>query len=127
MFSDGTLKQQNSNFPESRESYNDVNMSGDLNTIHCQYNNTPCILVHGATENFNDALTIEKIMSCKQAASTGYQRLLTGASSVEAVEAALWWLECDEFFNCGYGSLLNQIGINVVACRCYITEIILCI
>ncbi|KYM93726.1 L-asparaginase [Cyphomyrmex costatus] len=49
-------------------------------------------------------------MSCKNAASIGYQSLLNGANSVQAVENALWWLECDEFFNCGYGSVLNNIG-----------------
>lgn len=77
----------------------------------CKNFNTPCILVHGDVGNFHDALIIEKMASCKNAASTGYQSLLSGASSVEAVEIALWWLECDEFFNCGYGSVLNNIGI----------------
>lgn len=84
--------------------------------MQCQCENfkTPCILVHGDIGNFNDALIIEKIMSCKNAASIGYQNLLSGANSVQAVEIALWWLECDEFFNCGYGSVLNNIGIVII-------------
>jgi len=77
----------------------------------CKDFNTPCILVHGDVGNFHDALIVEKIMGCKNAASIGYQSLLNGASSIQAVEIALWWLECDELFNCGYGSLLNNIGI----------------
>lgn len=72
--------------------------------------NSPCIFVHG--ESFDDdELIIEKMMSCKNAASNGYQSLLSCANSLKAVETALWWLECDEFFNCGYGSVLNEIGI----------------
>lgn len=77
----------------------------------CEKFNAPCILVHGSIGNFDDGLIIEKMTSCKTAASTGYQSLLNGASSIEAVETALCWLECDEFFNCGYGSVLNNIGI----------------
>lgn len=83
--------------------------------MQCQCENfsTPCIFVHGDVGNFHDALIIEKTTSCKNAAFTGYQSLLSGANSVQAVEIALWWLECDEFFNCGYGSVLNNIGIKM--------------
>ncbi|RLU19918.1 hypothetical protein DMN91_008477 [Ooceraea biroi] len=77
-------------------------------TMQCETFKSPCIFVHG--ETFDDELVIEKMMSCKNAASTGYQSLLSGASPVKAAETALWWLECDEFFNCGYGSVLNEIG-----------------
>ncbi|XP_036150158.1 isoaspartyl peptidase/L-asparaginase-like [Monomorium pharaonis] len=76
----------------------------------CENFNGPCVFVHGDVENFHDALIIEKTMSCKNAALAGYQSLLSGASSVQAVEITLWWLECDEFFNCGYGSVVNNIG-----------------
>ncbi|XP_029157157.1 isoaspartyl peptidase/L-asparaginase-like [Nylanderia fulva] len=79
--------------------------------------NAPCILIHGSIGNFDDKLIVEKMTSCKKAASTGYQSLLNGASSIEAVETALWWLECDEIFNCGYGSVLNNIGnVQMDAC-----------
>ncbi|XP_029667151.1 isoaspartyl peptidase/L-asparaginase-like [Formica exsecta] len=83
----------------------------------CEDFNTPCLLVHGSTENFDDGLIVEKMASCKKAASAGYQSLLSGANSIKAVETTLWWLECDEFFNCGYGSVLNNIGnIQMDAC-----------
>lgn len=86
----------------------------------CKNFNSPCILVHGDVENSHDVLIIEKMTSCKNAASTGYQSLLSGASSVQAVEIALWWLECDEFFNCGYGSVLNNIGIERNRAKIYV-------
>ncbi|XP_020283591.1 probable isoaspartyl peptidase/L-asparaginase CG7860 [Pseudomyrmex gracilis] len=78
--------------------------------IQCKSFDSPCVLVHGGTGNFDDALIVEKLTSCKTAASVAYQSLLNGANSIGAVEAALRWLECDEFFNCGYGSLLNELG-----------------
>ncbi|XP_035722531.1 isoaspartyl peptidase/L-asparaginase-like [Vespa mandarinia] len=75
--------------------------------------NLPCIIVHGGVGNCEDVLVIEKMTACQKAASNGYKKLLKGGSSIEAVETALWWLECDEFFNCGYGSVLNEIGRNM--------------
>lgn len=75
--------------------------------------NLPCIIVHGGVGNCNDFSVIEKMTACRKAASNGYKKLIKGGSSVEAVEAALWWLECDEFFNCGYGSVLNELGRNI--------------
>ncbi|KYN10880.1 L-asparaginase [Trachymyrmex cornetzi] len=87
------------------------NVAENINRYRqCENFNTPCILVHGDVGNFHDTIIIEKTVSCKNAASIGYQSLLDGANSVQAVEIALWWLECDEFFNCGYGSVLNNIG-----------------
>ncbi|KYN40806.1 L-asparaginase [Trachymyrmex septentrionalis] len=86
------------------------NVADNINRYcQCENFNTPCILVHGDVGDFHDTI-IEKIVSCKTAASIGYQSLLDGANSIQAVEIALWWLECDEFFNCGYGSVLNNIG-----------------
>ncbi|XP_026674180.1 isoaspartyl peptidase/L-asparaginase-like [Ceratina calcarata] len=76
----------------------------------CYESNTPCIIVHGGAGNFSDNIVIEKMTACKKAAINGYKKLIRGETSVDAVEAALWWLECDEFFNCSYGSVLNEIG-----------------
>lgn len=76
----------------------------------CYENSTPCIIVHGGAGNFSDSIVVEKMTGCKKAAINGYRKLIHGETSVDAVEAALWWLECDEFFNCGYGSILNEIG-----------------
>ncbi|XP_043788785.1 isoaspartyl peptidase/L-asparaginase-like [Apis laboriosa] len=76
----------------------------------CDKNTIPCIIVHGGAGNFSDSIAIEKMTACKKAAINGYKKLISGETSVNAVEAALWWLECDEFFNSGYGSVLNEIG-----------------
>ena len=91
-----------------------------LNKIHkgigageciCYENNIPCIIVHGGAGSFSDSIVMEKMTGCKKAAINGYKELINGKSAVDAVESALWWLECDEFFNCSYGSVLNEIGI----------------
>ncbi|XP_076164654.1 isoaspartyl peptidase/L-asparaginase-like [Ptiloglossa arizonensis] len=79
----------------------------------CYEDNFPCIIVHGGAGNFSDFIDIEKMTGCKKAAINGYQKLIDGESSVNAVETALWWLECDEFFNCSYGSVLNELGISI--------------
>ncbi|XP_053975954.1 isoaspartyl peptidase/L-asparaginase-like [Hylaeus anthracinus] len=90
-----------------------------LNNLHkrigageckCYENNFPCIIVHGGAGNFNDSIDTEKMTGCKKAAINGYKKLIDGESSVNVVERTLWWLECDEFFNCSYGSVLNEIG-----------------
>lgn len=69
-----------------------------------------CIIVHGGVGVTIDAMVVEKVRSCRRAATIGYELLQSGKSSVEAVEAALRWLEDDEYFNCGYGSVLNISG-----------------
>ncbi|KOC59243.1 L-asparaginase [Habropoda laboriosa] len=76
----------------------------------CYESNVPCIIVHGGAGNFSNSIVIEKMTACKKAAINGYKKLVNGETSVDAVEAALWWLECDEFFNCSYGSVLNEAG-----------------
>lgn len=117
MFLNTPKRQNNDFFKPQNHTYNDITniISNHLNVTQCRCKSfdTPSIFVHGSAGDFNDVLIIEKMISCKKAASTGYQSLLNGASPVEAVETALWWLECDELFNCGYGALLNEIGINV--------------
>lgn len=108
--------------PRRKYCYRPSNNShnGILNTIckriekiecKCYENNIPCIIVHGGAGTFSDSTDIEKMTGCKKAAVNGYKALLNGKNSVDAVEAALWWLECDEFYNAGYGSVLNEIGI----------------
>ena len=80
----------------------------------CYENNAPCIIVHGGAGDIDDFIIIEKMTACKKAAVNGYKKLMNGGTSVDAVEAALWWLECDEFFNCSYGSVLNEIGAHTL-------------
>lgn len=69
----------------------------------------PCIIVHGGVEESSEsAMLVERVTSCRKAACIGYNTMVRGGSAVDAVEAALRWLEDDELFNCGYGSVLNQ-------------------
>ncbi|XP_046612681.1 isoaspartyl peptidase/L-asparaginase-like [Neodiprion virginianus] len=69
-----------------------------------------CIIVHGGCGQCSDTVMCEKLDGCKKAVCRGYKKMMDGGNALDAVEAALWWLECDEFFNCGYGSVLNQLG-----------------
>ncbi|XP_024941751.1 isoaspartyl peptidase/L-asparaginase [Cephus cinctus] len=77
----------------------------------------PCIIVHGGAGEIVDSEVVEKVFACQKSASIGYKILLNGGNSIEAIEAALWWLENDEYFNCGYGSALNELGdVQMDAC-----------
>lgn len=73
----------------------------------------PCVIVHGGivADYSLNLVFVELVGACKISASLGYQKILSGGNSVDAVEAALWWLENDEFFNCGYGSVVNKKGM----------------
>lgn len=81
-----------------------VNLDSERETRNC------CIIVHGGCGQCSDLVVCEKLDGCKKAASLGYKKIMNGGNALDAVEAALWWLECDESFNCGYGSVLNQLG-----------------
>lgn len=70
----------------------------------------PSIIVHGGVGESEDSITVEKMETCQKAASVGYKILMNGGNASTAAEAALSWFEDDEFFNCGYGSVLNEIG-----------------
>jgi len=48
--------------------------------------------------------------SLKAALHKGYQVLLNGGSAVDAVEAAVKWMEDDPLFNSGHGAALNEYG-----------------
>lgn len=78
----------------------------------------PCVIVHGGIgpEYSPGSVFAEMVTACRISASLAYQKILSGVSAVDAVEAALWWLENDEFFNCGYGSVVNNEGIQII---CY--------
>ena len=67
--------------------------------------------MHGGVGESEDSVMIEKMDACQKAASVGYKILMKGGMASDAAEAAISWFEDDEFFNCGYGSVLNEIGI----------------
>ncbi|XP_011303206.1 probable isoaspartyl peptidase/L-asparaginase GA20639 [Fopius arisanus] len=69
---------------------------------------SPCIIVHGGITHANDPWIMEKISAVVKSASRGYSSLISNQNAVDAVEDALWWLENDEFLNCGYGCSPND-------------------
>lgn len=69
------------------------------------------VMVQGGLSSDKDPNIMEKVSGCVKAASRAYDKLLNAGSADEAVVDALWWLENDEFFNCGYGSFSNNQGI----------------
>lgn len=78
---------------------------------------SPCIIVCGGLSPLDDPFRVEKVSACVKSACDGYEKLLNKNSAIDAVETALWWLENDELFNCGYGSLLNGEGnVEMEAC-----------
>ncbi|XP_066603110.1 isoaspartyl peptidase/L-asparaginase-like [Prorops nasuta] len=87
------------------------------NKLNTSESSLPSIMVQGDTCSYYDGTLIEQLFACKRAAINGYKILLKNRNALEAVEAALWWLECDEFLNCGYGSSLNETGnVQMNAC-----------
>lgn len=70
----------------------------------------PIVLVHGGAGDIPDSRDAGKLSGCKTAAGIGYKRLSSGGSVLDAVEAAVKFMELDDNFNCGYGSVLTLNG-----------------
>lgn len=70
----------------------------------------PIVLVHGGAGDIPDSRVNGKISGVKEAAKIGYNLLKNGGTVVDAVEAAVKYMEDDEAFNAGYGSVLNLDG-----------------
>lgn len=70
----------------------------------------PIVLVHGGAGDIPDSRDAGKLAGCKLAARLGYKLLTSGGSVLDAVEAAVKSMELDEYFNCGYGSVLTLAG-----------------
>ncbi|XP_018319264.1 isoaspartyl peptidase/L-asparaginase-like [Agrilus planipennis] len=68
------------------------------------------IVVHGGAGNTPDERIPAKLKGVKKAALEGYDVLRCGGTVVDAVEAAVKYLENDEHFNAGKGSVLNANG-----------------
>jgi beta-aspartyl-peptidase (threonine type) len=77
----------------------------------------PSIIVHGGAGSVEDARRDRCISGCEEAAAAGWKVLDAGGSALDAVEAAVRFLEADGEFNAGYGGSLNRLGIvEVDAC-----------
>ncbi len=70
----------------------------------------PSIIVHGGAWDIPDGLVDRHVKGCDSAAEIGYQRLVAGASAVDAVVEAVATMEDDPTFDAGVGSVLTQSG-----------------
>ena len=71
----------------------------------------PIIVVHGGAGQWNsEQMLKEAVNDCRKAAAVGQDLLLSGATAVEAVEAAVRVLEDSPVLDAGRGSYLTQQG-----------------
>ncbi|KAJ8965066.1 hypothetical protein NQ314_004467 [Rhamnusium bicolor] len=69
------------------------------------------VLVHGGAGKIsNDEMAKYLIQGVKKAARKGYNVLSKGGTVLDSVEAAVKYMENDENFNAGKGSVLNLYG-----------------
>uniref|UniRef100_A0A1A9UHI4 Isoaspartyl peptidase/L-asparaginase n=1 Tax=Glossina austeni TaxID=7395 RepID=A0A1A9UHI4_GLOAU len=81
----------------------------------CKLAIKPILLVHGGAGGISDTLAPRKVAGMKQALRAAVKHLLVTkdtlkSGALDAVEAAVRIMECDESFNAGYGSCLNIAG-----------------
>lgn len=69
--------------------------SKDLNTMK------PIIIVHGGAGDIPDVRVPLKIRGVKESAKVGYAVLKNGGTALDAVEAAVRYMENEEAFNAG--------------------------
>ncbi|XP_050684467.1 isoaspartyl peptidase/L-asparaginase [Leptidea sinapis] len=70
----------------------------------------PIIIVHGGAGDIPESRINGKLEGVKEAVRVGYKILSSGGSALDSVEAAVVSMENDEYFNAGYGSVLNVRG-----------------
>ncbi|QLH74144.1 MAG: isoaspartyl peptidase/L-asparaginase [Methanomassiliicoccales archaeon] len=68
------------------------------------------IIVHGGAWNIPEELHEAHIKGCAKAVDIGYDLLRSGSGSLEAVYAAVEFMESDCTFDAGCGSFLNAAG-----------------
>lgn len=70
----------------------------------------PVILVHGGAWGVPDKWVNQTVEGVKFAASIGYKVLINGGTAIDSVEAAVRYLEDNEYFNAG--KLYLDVWIN---------------
>ena len=70
----------------------------------------PVLVVHGGAWAIPDDMLEAHLRGVRAASAAGWQVLVRGGTSVEAVEAAVTVLEDDDTFDAGRGSFLNRDG-----------------
>ncbi|PDW01000.1 isoaspartyl peptidase/L-asparaginase family protein [Candidatus Viridilinea mediisalina] len=68
------------------------------------------MIIHGGAWNIPDSLVEAHVAGCRAALETGWAVLKTGASALDACEAAVRVLEDDPTFDAGTGSVLTSAG-----------------
>ncbi len=71
----------------------------------------PVLVVHGGAGFFPETQHGACLAGCREAALVGWQRLVSGAAALDAVEAAVRSLEDDPHFDAGRGSFFNREGV----------------
>ncbi|HZY41329.1 MAG TPA: isoaspartyl peptidase/L-asparaginase, partial [Anaerolineae bacterium] len=69
-------------------------------------NFTPSLIVHGGAWDIPDADVAADLEGCRRAAEIGWTILQDGGSALDAVEAAIRYLEDDPAFDAGVGAWL---------------------
>lgn len=69
----------------------------------------PIVLVHGGAGDIPDSRDHGKLVGCKLATKSGYKKLMSTGSVLEAVEEAVRSMELDEYFNAGNIPFCNLI------------------
>ncbi|XP_061396081.1 probable isoaspartyl peptidase/L-asparaginase GA20639 [Musca vetustissima] len=74
----------------------------------------PILLIHGGAGDITDARVPGKLVGMKKALRSAIEHLIPPnggeGNALDAVEAAVRSMECDENFNAGYGACLNLDG-----------------
>ncbi|XP_050510558.1 isoaspartyl peptidase/L-asparaginase [Diabrotica virgifera virgifera] len=70
----------------------------------------PILLIHGGAGDIPDSRNEGKIQGLRKSMEIGFKILKEGGSALDAVEQAVRYMENDENFNAGYGSVLNLDG-----------------
>ncbi|MBX3025656.1 isoaspartyl peptidase/L-asparaginase [bacterium] len=70
----------------------------------------PTLIVHGGAGPWPADLLTAAVAGCGEAAAAGWAILAAGGSAIDAVEAAVRFLEDDPRFNAGVGSSLTDAG-----------------
>ncbi|UYV82758.1 hypothetical protein LAZ67_22000757 [Cordylochernes scorpioides] len=78
---------------------------------HMEHLSGPIVIVHGGASTVPDSMVQAKLNGVKAAANRAFERLMsTGATAVDAVEAAVVSMENDPNFNAGSTFVLNSRG-----------------
>jgi beta-aspartyl-peptidase (threonine type) len=70
----------------------------------------PAIVVHGGAGTVEKERVPAALAGCRAAAERGLAVLARGGSALDAVQAAVRWLEDDPAYNAGTGSALTRLG-----------------